>query len=171
MFHFCWVLNLSVAMVDVSGKGEIVRVARAEGVIRLSPETIKLIVSGKVEKGDVFTVAKVAAISAVKRTWDILPLCHNIPITHVDVSFEVVGNDGVRVETEVKAVAKTGVEMEALVGTSVALLTIWDMVKKYEKDERGQYPHAAIEYIRVVEKVKGGEGAATGRPEPRILGR
>ncbi len=162
---------MSVAMVDVSSKGEVVRVARAEGVIRLNPETIKLIVSGKIEKGDVFTVAKVAAISAVKRTWEILPLCHNIPITYVNVSFEIVGEDRVRVETLVKAIAKTGVEMEALVGASVALLTVWDMVKKYEKDERGQYPHTAIEYVRVVEKVKDEEGAATGRPEPRILGR
>ncbi len=143
-------------MVDIGAKSDVVRVARAEGLIKLSPSTVKLVVEGRVEKGDVFTVSKIAAISAVKKTPDILPLCHNVPITYVDVRFEVVGEDRIKVETVVKAVAKTGVEMEALVGTSVALLTIWDMVKKYEKDESGQYPHTRIEYVRVVEKVKEG---------------
>ncbi|MEM0066563.1 MAG: cyclic pyranopterin monophosphate synthase MoaC [Sulfolobales archaeon] len=147
---------MSVKMVDIGAKSDVVRVARAEGLIKLSPSTVKLVVEGRVEKGDVFTVSKIAAISAVKKTPDILPLCHNVPITYVDVRFEVVGEDRIKVETVVKAVAKTGVEMEALVGTSVALLTIWDMVKKYEKDESGQYPHTRIEYVRVVEKVKEG---------------
>ncbi|MEM1682326.1 MAG: cyclic pyranopterin monophosphate synthase MoaC [Sulfolobales archaeon] len=147
---------MSVRMVDIGAKSDVVRVARAEGLIKLSPSTVKLVVEGRVEKGDVFTVSKIAAISAVKKTPDILPLCHNVPITYVDVRFEVVGEDRIKVETVVKAVAKTGVEMEALVGTSVALLTIWDMVKKYEKDESGQYPHTRIEYVRVVEKVKEG---------------
>ncbi|MEM4833421.1 MAG: cyclic pyranopterin monophosphate synthase MoaC, partial [Sulfolobales archaeon] len=142
---------MSVRMVDIGAKSDVVRVARAEGLIKLSPSTVKLVVEGRVEKGDVFTVSKIAAISAVKKTPDILPLCHNVPITYVDVRFEVVGEDRIKVETVVKAVAKTGVEMEALVGTSVALLTIWDMVKKYEKDESGQYPHTRIEYVRVVE--------------------
>ncbi|MEM2007304.1 MAG: cyclic pyranopterin monophosphate synthase MoaC [Sulfolobales archaeon] len=147
---------MSVKMVDIGAKSDVVRVARAEGLIKLSPATVKLVVEGRVEKGDVFTVSKIAAISAVKKTPDILPLCHNVPITYVDVRFEVVGEDRIKVETVVKAVAKTGVEMEALVGASVALLTIWDMVKKYEKDESGQYPHTRIEYVRVVEKVKEG---------------
>ncbi|MEM2208531.1 MAG: cyclic pyranopterin monophosphate synthase MoaC [Sulfolobales archaeon] len=147
---------MSVRMVDIGAKSDVVRVARAEGLIKLSPSTVKLVVEGRVEKGDVFTVSKIAAISAVKKTPDILPLCHNVPITYVDVRFEVVGEDRIKVETVVKAVAKTGVEMEALVGASVALLTIWDMVKKYEKDESGQYPHTRIEYVRVVEKVKEG---------------
>lgn len=150
------VTRMSAKMVDIGTKSDVVRVARAEGLIKLSPSTIKLVVEGRVEKGDVFTVSKIAAISAVKKTPDILPLCHNVPITYVDVRFEVVGEDRIKVETIVKAVAKTGVEMEALVGTSVALLTIWDMVKKYEKDESGQYPHTRIEYVRVVEKVKEG---------------
>ncbi len=150
------VTRMSVRMVDIGAKSDVVRVARAEGLIKLSPSTVKLVVEGRVEKGDVFTVSKIAAISAVKKTPDILPLCHNVPITYVDVRFEVVGEDRIKVETVVKAVAKTGVEMEALVGTSVALLTIWDMVKKYEKDESGQYPHTRIEYVRVVEKVKEG---------------
>lgn len=150
------VTRMSVRMVDIGAKSDVVRVARAEGLIKLSPSTVKLVVEGRVEKGDVFTVSKIAAISAVKKTPDILPLCHNVPITYVDVRFEVVGEDRIKVETVVKAVAKTGVEMEALVGASVALLTIWDMVKKYEKDESGQYPHTRIEYVRVVEKVKEG---------------
>lgn len=141
-------------MVDIGGKDEVTRSARAEGLIKLSPSTIKLIKEGRVEKGDVFTVSKVAAISAVKKTSDLLPLCHNIPIAHVDVAIEILGEDSVRVETIVKTVARTGVEMEALVGATVALLTIWDMVKKYEKTEDGQYPHTRIEYIRVIEKVK-----------------
>jgi len=155
-------------MVDVGGKEDVIRVAVAEGVIRLRPSTVKAILEGRIEKGDVFTVAKVAAIAAVKKTPELLPLCHNVPITHVDVEFKVLDNSRVTVHTTVKAVAKTGVEMEALVGTSVALLTIWDMVKKYEKDEAGQYPETRIEFVRVIEKVK---GAATGSPEPRILGR
>lgn len=158
-------------MIDVGGKDEVIRTARAEGLIRLSPSTLRLVVEGMVEKGDVFTISKIAAILAVKKTPDILPLCHNIPVTHVDVVFDVVGEDGIRVETTVKAVARTGVEMEALVGTSVALLTIWDMVKKYEKDEEGRYPHTRIEYIRVIEKVKERPGGGDPTPEPRILGR
>ncbi|MCS7098788.1 MAG: cyclic pyranopterin monophosphate synthase MoaC, partial [Sulfolobales archaeon] len=101
---------MSVRMVDIGGKDEVVRAARAEGVIKLSPSTIKLIREGKIEKGDVFTVSKIAAISAVKKTPELLPLCHNIPITHVDVAIEILGEDGVRVETVVKTVARTGVE-------------------------------------------------------------
>jgi cyclic pyranopterin phosphate synthase len=159
---------MSVHMVDVGGKEDVVRIAVAEGIIRLRPATVKAILEGRVEKGDVFTVAKVAAIAAVKKTPELLPLCHNVPITHVDVEFKIVDDSRIAVRTTVKAVAKTGVEMEALVGTSVALLAIWDMVKKYEKDELGQYPETRVELVRVVEKVK---EAAAGSPEPRILGR
>ncbi len=155
-------------MVDVGGKEDVVRVAVAEGIIRLRPSTVKAILEGRIEKGDVFTVAKVAAIVAVKKTSELLPLCHNVPISYVDVEFEVLDESRVVVRTTVKAIAKTGVEMEALVGTSVALLTIWDMVKKYEKDEVGQYPETRVELVKVVEKVK---GAAAEGPEPRILGR
>lgn len=146
--------SMSVRMVDIGGKDEVTRIAKAEGIIRMLPQTLKLVLEGKIEKGDVLTVAKIATISAVKKTPDILPLCHNIPISHVDVEFGVVGDDKLRVEVTVKAVARTGVEMEALVGAAVALLTVWDMVKKYEKDEMGQYPYTRIEYIRVLEKAK-----------------
>ena len=141
-------------MVDISFKDVVLREAVAEGYIRLRKETIKLIKEGKVEKGDVFTIAKVAAIQAVKKTPELIPLCHNIPITFVDVKFQVVDDEKVRAEATVRAYAKTGVEMEALTAVTVALLNVWDVVKKYEKDEYGQYPSTAIEGIKVLSKVK-----------------
>ncbi|MCD6428619.1 MAG: cyclic pyranopterin monophosphate synthase MoaC [Desulfurococcales archaeon] len=145
---------MSVRMVDISTKDTVFREARAEGYIRLRRETIELIKEGKVEKGDVFTIAKVAAIQAVKKTPELIPLCHNIPITFVDVEFQVVGEDKVRVEAIVRASAKTGVEMEALTAVTVALLNVWDLVKKYEKDESGQYPWTIIEGVKVISKIK-----------------
>ena len=145
---------MSVRMVDISSKDTVFREARAEGYIKLRKETIELIKEGKVEKGDVFTIAKVAAIQAVKKTPELIPLCHNIPITFVDVEFQVIGEDRVRVEAIVRASAKTGVEMEALTAVMVALLNVWDLVKKYEKDENGQYPWTAIEDVRVISKIK-----------------
>lgn len=144
----------SVKMVDITGKEESYREARAAGFIRLRPETLQLIKNNLVEKGDVFSASTIAAINAVKMTPHILPLAHNIPITGVDVKFELIENEGIKVEVVVKTTARTGVEMEALVGATVALLNVWDMVKKYEKDEEGQYPHTVITDVRVVEKVK-----------------
>jgi len=141
-------------MVDITEKRKEYREAVAEGVIKLKPETVKLIREGRVEKGDVFTVSNVAAINAVKKTPDLLPLCHNIPVTHVSVDYEILGEDRIKVSVTVKTTAKTGVEMEALTGVALALLNIWDMVKKYEKDEKGQYPETWIEHIRVVLKTK-----------------
>ncbi len=143
----------NVRMVDISPKRDVVRIAKARGVIRLRESTVKAIVEGRVPKGDVFSVARVAAILAVKRTWEIVPLCHPIPITSVDVDLHAEGNRVEAVVT-VKTIAKTGVEMEALTGVSAALLAVWDMVKALEKDERGQYPYTRIESIEVVEKVK-----------------
>lgn len=140
-------------MVDVGGKSEIYREATASGRIKLKKETIAMIKEGKVEKGDVFSASTLAAIMAVKKTPEFLPLTHNIPITNVDVKYEL-GEDYVEVYVTVKAFARTGVEMEALLGVSAALLNIWDMVKKYEKDEMGQYPSTKIEEIKVVRKVK-----------------
>jgi cyclic pyranopterin phosphate synthase len=142
-----------VKMVDISEKEPIVRIARARGRIKLRESTIKRIVEGKIEKGDVITVAKLAAIQAVKKTPEIVQLCHPIPIENVDVEVKLKENY-VEVEVEVKAIAKTGVEMEALSGVSAALLNIWDMVKKYEKDEMGQYPSTVIYDISVLEKRK-----------------
>ncbi|MCS7098104.1 MAG: cyclic pyranopterin monophosphate synthase MoaC [Candidatus Methanomethyliaceae archaeon] len=142
---------MAVKMIDISHKEVVEREAKASGRIRLKKETINRIRSGLIEKGDVLTVAKIAAIQAIKNTSNILPLCHPIQIEYISVDFKI--ND-YEIETivSVKTNAKTGVEMEALIGTSIALLTIWDMVKKYEKDEYGQYPETLIKEIKVVEK-------------------
>lgn len=142
-----------VKMVEVGHKDVVFRKAIAKGKIRLKPETIKLIQEGKTKKGNVIATAQIAGILAVKRTWEIIPLCHPIPLTGVDISFEF-GEDYIEATCEVRAYYKTGVEMEALTGVSVALLTIWDMVKAVEKDEKGQYPVTRIYDIRVVEKIK-----------------
>ncbi|AAL81978.1 cyclic pyranopterin monophosphate synthase MoaC [Pyrococcus furiosus DSM 3638] len=142
-----------VKMVEVGHKKDMYRRAIAKGRIKLKPETIKLIREGKIEKGNVLAAAQIAGILAVKKTFDIIPLCHPIPLTGVDITFDF-GEDYIEVTCEVRAIYKTGVEMEALTGVSVALLTIWDMVKAVEKDEKGQYPYTKIEEIRVVEKIK-----------------
>ncbi|WP_048192076.1 cyclic pyranopterin monophosphate synthase MoaC [Pyrolobus fumarii] len=144
-------------MVDVTHKPVVYREAIAEGAIRLRPETIRAIREGRIEKGDVLTTAAIAGILAAKKTWDLIPLCHPLPLTHVDVKCEVSGEDRVVCRAKVVTSAKTGVEMEALTAVSIALLTVWDMTKKLEKDEEGQYPYTRIEYIRVVSKKKGGE--------------
>jgi len=145
---------MSVKMVDISSKGPVSREATAPGTIVLKPSTMDMIRDGRIEKGDVLAVAKVAAVQAVKRTPETIPLCHPIPIEHVGVEIKLEPGC-VRVTVSVKAVAKTGVEMEALAAVSSALLTIWDMTKKYEKNEKGQYPETAISSIRVLEKRKG----------------
>jgi len=141
-------------MVDVTAKPEVYREAKAKGAIKLKPETIRLIKEGKVEKGDPFHVAKVAGILAAKNTSSLIPLCHPLPLTNVEVDLQIVDGSTVEVETTVKTRAQTGVEMEALVAATVALLTVWDMTKQYEKDKRGQYPHTIIQNIRVVRKKK-----------------
>ena len=141
-------------MVDVTTKPEVYREATAKGVITLKTETVKLIEEGIVEKGDPIHTAKIAGILAAKHTSTLLPLCHPLPLTNVDLQVEIVDSSTVEVETTVKTTAKTGVEMEALVATGVALLTIWDMTKQYEKDENGQYPSTLVENLRVIRKVK-----------------
>ncbi|TET19423.1 cyclic pyranopterin monophosphate synthase MoaC [Candidatus Bathyarchaeota archaeon] len=142
-------------MVDVTAKPEVYREATARGTLKLKSETIELIKEGKVEKGDPFYAAKIAGVLAAKNTSSLIPLCHPLPLTDVKVDIEMVDDSSVQVEATVKTMAQTGVEMEALVAASVALLTIWDMTKQYEKDEQGQYPHTLIQNIRVVRKVKG----------------
>ncbi|NJF25891.1 cyclic pyranopterin monophosphate synthase MoaC [Thermococcus sp. Bubb.Bath] len=142
-----------VKMVEVGYKDVVFRKAVAKGRIRLKPETIGLIKAGKTKKGNVIAAAQIAGILAVKKTPELIPLCHPIPLTGVDMTFEF-GEDYIETTCEVRAYYKTGVEMEALTGVSVALLTIWDMVKAVEKDEKGQYPFTRIENIHVVEKVK-----------------
>lgn len=142
-----------IRMVDISEKDDIVRIARATGRIRLRESTIERIVKGEVEKGDPLSTAQIAGILSAKRVPSLIPLCHPVPITNVSVNCEITENDVV-VTSEVKAVGKTGVEMEALAAAAMALLTVWDMVKGYEKDENGQYPTTRIREIRVLEKAK-----------------
>lgn len=141
-------------MVSIGDKPVVPRVATAVGRILLRPRTIRAIESGRLKKGDVLTVAEVAAIRAAKATPEILPLCHTIPLTGVTVRFKV-KEESVECTCTVEAHYRTGVEMEALTGVAAALLTIWDMTKSLEKDEAGQYPVAAISEIRVKEKRKG----------------
>jgi len=142
-------------MVDISPKAVIQREAVATGKIRVKSETADLIKQGKVEKGDPMTTAKISGILAAKNTSNIIPLCHPISITSIDVEVDVSVNE-VSVRATVKAIAKTGVEMEALTAVAASLLTVWDMVKQYEKDANGQYPTTAIENIHVLRKIKKG---------------
>lgn len=146
-------MQRGIQMVDISAKEVVERVAVASGRIHLKSSTIEQIKSGTIKKGDVLACAEVAAIVAVKKTPEIIPLCHQIPIESVNVEFTL-GAEDIEARVTVKSVGKTGVEMDALHGLSVALLTIWDMVKSVEKDETGNYPHTRIEEIRVEKKEK-----------------
>lgn len=141
-------------MVDITAKPPLFRKATASGTIRLKESTIEDIKAGQVKKGDVLTTARLAAILAVKDTPRLIPLCHPIPITGLEVTFEL-EKERVRATVTVTSVGKTGVEMEALTGAAVALLNVWDMVKYLEKDETGNYPETEIEGIRVLQKRKG----------------
>lgn len=143
-----------MGMIDVTEKPVIRRTAEASGKIMLSLQALKGIKEGKIRKGNPFPVAEVAAMNAAKQTHLLIPHCHQIPLDAVSASFEL-EKDHVRVTCMVKAQARTGVEMEALVGVSAALNTIWDMVKYLEKDEKGQYPATKISDIVVVKKEKG----------------
>jgi cyclic pyranopterin phosphate synthase len=143
-----------MSMVDVSAKPEVYREATAKGTIKLKSETLRLIREGKVEKGDPFDVAKVAGILAAKNTSTLIPLCHPLPLTSVEVKLQTVDDHGVEAEATVKTRAQTGVEMEALAAAATALLTVWDMTKQYEKDKNGQYPSTSIQNLHVLRKVK-----------------
>ena len=121
------------SMVDVGDKDIISRVAIASGFIRLKGSTLDLIYGQKIKKGDVLTVAKIAGISAAKKTAEMIPLCHQIPISHVSVDFTR-EEDGITIEAKVKTNAKTGVEMEALSAVSNTALTLYDMCKAVDKD-------------------------------------
>ena len=144
-----------MSMIDVTAKPEVYREATAKGLIKLKPETVKMIKEGRVEKGDPLYMAKIAGILAAKNTSSLIPLCHPLPLTSIELSICIADESTVEVEATVKTRAQTGVEMEALTAVSIALLTVWDMTKQYEKDARGQYPHTVIRDIRVVRKVKG----------------
>ena len=138
-------------MVDVGGKPDASRRAVATGHIELQSATIDAVRADNVAKGDVLATARIAAIQAVKHTWEVIPLCHQIPITNVDTAFSL-EESTIRMTVTVETVGKTGCEMEALHGVSVGLNAIWDMVKAAEKDAYGQYPRTAIKDIRVTEK-------------------
>ena len=138
-------------MVDVGDKAESQRRAVARGQIRLTESTLAAIDADEVEKGDVLATARIGAIQAVKHTWETVPMCHQIPITNVDIEFTV-GDEAVEITVAVETVGKTGCEMEALEGVTTGLNVVWDMVKANEKDDDGEYPTTAIEDVRVVEK-------------------
>lgn len=151
-----------MSMVDVTAKPEVHREATAKGQIKLKAETIRLLKDGKIEKGDPFNITKVAGILAAKNTSSLIPLCHPLPLTSVTVDLKITDDSTVEVEATVKTKAQTGVEMEALVAVSIALLTVWDMTKQYEKNARGQYPGTVIENVQVVRKLK--------EPQSRVRG-
>jgi cyclic pyranopterin monophosphate synthase len=139
-------------MVDVSQKPATERVAIAEGRVVMTPKTLALVRQGNAKKGDVLAVARIAGIQAAKRTHELIPLCHPLPITQVELDAEPDTKlPGIRVTARVKVSGKTGVEMEALTAVSVACLTIYDMVKAVERGMR-------IEGIRLVEKRGGRSG-------------
>lgn len=142
----------SARMVDVSGKEETRREAVARGRVTMNPETFQRIRDGKVAKGDVLGVARVAGIMAVKRTGDLIPMCHPLLITGVNVDFHLdEANSAVDIEARVKTTGKTGVEMEALTAVSVTALTVYDMCKAMDKG-------MAIGQIRLMEKQGGKSG-------------
>ena len=145
-----------MGMVDVSEKPVIKRQAEAAGRILLSPNTIQDIENDQIKKGNPLLVAEVAAMSAAKQTHVLIPHCHQISLDTVNVTFEV-SKGSIEARCFVSAQARTGVEMEALVGVSAALNTLWDMVKYLEKDDMGQYPTTRIDDIRVVKKEKRGQ--------------
>lgn len=145
-----------IKMIDIGQKEIIFRKAIAEGHIQLNKKTIRAIKEGRIKKGDPLAVAEISSIQAVKKTPDLIPLCHPIPINSVDTKFTF-DDTKITVSCTVTANYKTGVEIEALTGVSIALLCIWDMVKYLEKNQEGQYPDTKIFGIRVIEKRKQNE--------------
>jgi cyclic pyranopterin phosphate synthase len=136
-------------MVDVTGKPVTARRAVAEAVVRISPETASTVARGDAPKGDVESTARLAGIQAAKRTSELVPLCHPLPLSFVDVAIEI-GEDSVQIRAEARTSAQTGVEMEALTAASVAALTVYDMVKGIERG-------VVIESVRLLEKTGGKE--------------
>ncbi|MBT0333199.1 cyclic pyranopterin monophosphate synthase MoaC [Morganella morganii subsp. morganii] len=139
-------------MVDVSGKQETVREARAEAFITMDAKTLQMIIDGNYHKGDVFATARIAGIQAAKRTWDLIPLCHPLMLSKVEVQLSAEPDTSrVRIESCCRLTGKTGVEMEALTAASVAALTIYDMCKAVQKD-------MVIGPVRLLEKSGGKSG-------------
>lgn len=149
--------NGRARMVDVSDKASTQRVAIASGVIRMQPATLERIRTGKVAKGNVLAVADVAAVMAAKRTSEIIPMCHSLPLTGVEIAFDEIneldasGCVGLRVTATTKCIGQTGVEMEALCAASAALLTVYDMCKAMDRGMR-------IENVQLEEKRGGKSG-------------
>ncbi len=133
-------------MVDVGHKPDQLRIARAEGRILLSPDTISLIRENLIKKGDVITIAEIAGVQAAKRTAEMIPLCHQIQLTKINVSGELSEN-GLVIKSEIRCIGQTGVEMEALTAVSIALLTVYDMCKAVDKG-------MVIKNIELIEKTK-----------------
>ncbi|MDN5352733.1 MAG: cyclic pyranopterin monophosphate synthase [Clostridiales bacterium] len=137
-------------MVEVTDKSDTERVAKAQGFIRMGTKTIEAIRGGEMKKGDVIGVAQVGGIMGAKRTGDVIPMCHPLMLTGVDLDFEI-RDDGIRIQAVVKTVGKTGVEMEALTAVSIAALTLYDMCKAIDKG-------MVIETVELIEKRGGKSG-------------
>jgi cyclic pyranopterin phosphate synthase len=142
-----------MGMIDVGGKPVVRREAVATGKIFLSPSTIDVVRRGKAKKGDPLLTAEIAGMHAAKQTHVLIPHCHQVALDSVRVEFNL-AESTIEAHCFVEAQARTGVEVEALTGLSIALTTLWDMVKYLEKDEEGQYPSTVISDIMVVKKVK-----------------
>ncbi len=139
-------------MVDVSTKAETIREARAEAFVVMAPATLAMILQGSHHKGDVFATARIAGIQAAKRTWELIPLCHPLMLSKVEIALQAEPEKNrVRIESLCRLTGKTGVEMEALTAASVAALTIYDMCKAVQKD-------ITIEQLRLVSKSGGKSG-------------
>lgn len=151
-----------MGMVDVTDKPVVRRQAIASGRIMLGPATLDEIRAGRIKKGDPLQVAEIAAMNGAKQTHLLIPHCHQIPLDAVQVSFTL-EQDFIEARCHVRCRARTGVEMEALVGVSLALNTIWDMVKYLEKDAKGQYPGTKITEIQVEMKEKMAVAQAIGK--------
>jgi cyclic pyranopterin phosphate synthase len=144
-----------VQMVDVTDKNKTIRVAKAEGKVKMDPQTLKMIRNGNIAKGNVLTTAKIAGIMAAKKTGELIPLCHPLDLTGIDINFKFDHkNSQIVIEAQVQTVGKTGVEMEALTAVSVAGLTIYDMCKAIDKK-------IIIGEIMLLEKSGGKSGTFT----------
>jgi cyclic pyranopterin phosphate synthase len=144
-----------IFMADITEKSEILRKATAEGKIYLKNQTIQAIKNEEIKKGDIFSNSELAAINSVKKTSDMIFLAHPIRITEVKVYIEILEEESaIKSTVTVQSIAKTGVELEAIMGVMISLLTIFDMCKYLEKDEHGQYIDTNISEIKIVEKIK-----------------
>ncbi len=136
-------------MVDIGEKNITPRYAKASGTVLMKRRTLQLLRSGKIKKGDAFTVAKTAGILAVKKTPELIPLCHPLPLDQIQIDFEdLPSKDGIKIKVQVKTTSKTGVEIEALNGVLITALTLYDMAKSYD-------PAMTITNVRVVQKTGG----------------